>query len=63
MTMSTISESKTLSSAAVREKHKEFLFPSVTNYYEESVVLESGKGMHVRRTPTGESTSTSSAAS
>jgi len=46
--MSPISEAKTLSSAAVRAKHKEFLFPSVTNYYKESVVLESGKGMRVR---------------
>ena len=45
--MSTISEAKTLSSADVRAKHKEFLFPSVTNYYKESVVLESGKGMHL----------------
>jgi 4-aminobutyrate aminotransferase-like enzyme len=48
MTMGTISEAKTLSSADVREKHKQYLFPSVTNYYKESVVLESGKGMHVR---------------
>jgi alanine-glyoxylate transaminase / (R)-3-amino-2-methylpropionate-pyruvate transaminase len=31
-------------SAEVRAKHKQFLFPSVANYYEESVVLESGKG-------------------
>jgi 4-aminobutyrate aminotransferase-like enzyme len=49
--MSTISEAKNslpVSSASVREKHKEFLFPSVTNYYRESVVLESGKGMHVK---------------
>ena len=46
--MSTISEAKALSSADVREKHKQYLFPSVTNYYKESVVLESGKGMHVR---------------
>ena len=46
--MSPISETKTLSSADVRAKHKEYLFPSVTNYYKESVVLESGKGMHVR---------------
>ena len=48
--MSTISEAKNpssspVSSSSVREKHKEFLFPSVTNYYKESVVLESGKGM------------------
>ncbi len=46
--MSPISETKTLSSAEVREKHKQYLFPSVSNYYKESVVLESGKGMHVR---------------
>jgi alanine-glyoxylate transaminase/(R)-3-amino-2-methylpropionate-pyruvate transaminase len=46
--MSTISEAKAVSSAGVRAKHKEFLFPSVTNYYKESVVLESGKGMHVK---------------
>ena len=32
----------------VREKHKEFLLPSVSNYYRESVVLESGSGTHVR---------------
>jgi 4-aminobutyrate aminotransferase-like enzyme len=46
--MSTISEAKKpspVSSAEVRAKHKEFLFPSVTNYYKEPVVLESGKGM------------------
>jgi alanine-glyoxylate transaminase/(R)-3-amino-2-methylpropionate-pyruvate transaminase len=46
--MSTISEAKTLSSADVRAKHKEFLFPAVANYYKESVVLESGKGMRVK---------------
>ena len=46
--MSPISEAKTLSSADVREKHKQYLFPSVSNYYKESVVLESGKGMRVR---------------
>jgi len=51
--MSTISEAKNssslpVSSADVRAKHKEFLFPSVTNYYKESVVIESGKGMHVK---------------
>ena len=37
--MSTISEAKNssspVSSASVREKHREFLFPSVANYYEE----------------------------
>jgi len=46
--MSPISEAKILSSTDVRAKHKEFLFPSVANYYKESVVLDSGKGMHVR---------------
>ena len=37
-----------LSSAEVRAKHKEFLFPAVTNYYDESVVLSEGKGLRVR---------------
>ena len=49
--MSTISEAKKsppVSSSEVRAKHKEFLFPSVSNYYKESVVLESGKGMRVK---------------
>jgi 4-aminobutyrate aminotransferase-like enzyme len=46
--MSTISETKkAVSSADVRAKHKEFLFPAVANYYKESVVLESGKGMYL----------------
>jgi 4-aminobutyrate aminotransferase-like enzyme len=40
---------KKLTSAEVRAKHKEFLFPSVANYYgDQSVVLESGKGMRVK---------------
>jgi len=51
--MSPISEAKNssslpITSADVRAKHKEFLFPSVTNYYKESVVLDSGKGVHVK---------------
>src|SRR5512143_2925109 len=48
--MSTISETKNPSpvSSSVREKHKDFLFPSVTNYYKEPVVLESGKGMYLK---------------
>ncbi len=34
---------------SVRAKHKEFLFPSVANYYgDQSVVLESGKGSRVK---------------
>jgi alanine-glyoxylate transaminase / (R)-3-amino-2-methylpropionate-pyruvate transaminase len=35
-------------SADIRARHKKFLFPSVTNYYEESVVLESGKGSRLK---------------
>jgi alanine-glyoxylate transaminase/(R)-3-amino-2-methylpropionate-pyruvate transaminase len=35
-------------SAEVRAKHKKFLFASVANYYEESVVLESGKGSRLK---------------
>jgi 4-aminobutyrate aminotransferase-like enzyme len=50
--MNPTSEAKTsslsLSSADVREKHRQYLFPSVSNYYKESVVLESGKGMRLR---------------
>jgi 4-aminobutyrate aminotransferase-like enzyme len=35
---------KPKTSAEVRAKHKEFLFPSCANYYEEPVVLDRGKG-------------------
>jgi len=35
-------------SAEVRAKHKEFLFPSVANYYAEPVVLASGKGSRLK---------------
>ena len=39
----------TPTSESVRAKHKEFLFPSVANYYgDQSVVLESGKGSRVK---------------
>ena len=37
-----------IDSAAVREKHKQYLFPSCTNYYAEPVVLDSGHGARVR---------------
>jgi 4-aminobutyrate aminotransferase-like enzyme len=37
-----------LSAADVRAKHKEYLFPATTNYYEESLVLTEGKGMRLR---------------
>jgi 4-aminobutyrate aminotransferase-like enzyme len=39
---------ETLSAADVRAKHKEFLFPATSNYYEESLVLTEGKGMRLR---------------
>jgi 4-aminobutyrate aminotransferase-like enzyme len=32
----------------VRAKHKEFLFPAVTNYYQEPLVLVEGKGMRLK---------------
>ena len=31
----------------IREKHKQFLFPNVANYYAESLVLDHAKGMQV----------------
>ena len=37
-----------MDSKSVRDKHEEFLFPCVANYYEEPVVITSGKGVHVR---------------
>jgi alanine-glyoxylate transaminase / (R)-3-amino-2-methylpropionate-pyruvate transaminase len=45
----TSARSAAWSTQEVRAKHKEFLFPSVANYYgDESVVLESGKGLRVK---------------
>ena len=35
-------------SAEVRAKHKQYLFPACTNYYEEPIVLAEGKGMRLR---------------
>ncbi len=35
-------------SEEIRRKHAEYVWPSCTNYYEESVVLESGSGLRVR---------------
>ncbi|MGI8783485.1 MAG: aspartate aminotransferase family protein [Acidobacteriota bacterium] len=35
-------------SATVRAKHRQYLFPAVMNYYEESIVLTEGKGTRVR---------------
>jgi alanine-glyoxylate transaminase/(R)-3-amino-2-methylpropionate-pyruvate transaminase len=42
--MNTVTET---TAAAVRDKHKQYLFPSVSNYYKESAVLTDGKGMRV----------------
>ena len=39
---------KPVSSAEVRAKHKEFLFPSCANYYKEPIALESGKGSRLK---------------
>jgi alanine-glyoxylate transaminase / (R)-3-amino-2-methylpropionate-pyruvate transaminase len=37
-----------MDSQTVRAKHREFILPSVANYYEEPVVLASGKGSRVK---------------
>lgn len=37
-----------MDSKTVRAKHKEFILPSVANYYQEPVVLTSGKGSRVK---------------
>ncbi len=42
-----ISEDKKLKSEEVRAKHNEYLFPSVVNYYKESLVIDSGEGNYV----------------
>jgi 4-aminobutyrate aminotransferase-like enzyme len=39
-----VTTKKSMTSAEVRAKHKEFLFPSCANYYEEPIVLDRGKG-------------------
>ncbi|HEV2104259.1 MAG TPA: aspartate aminotransferase family protein [Candidatus Eisenbacteria bacterium] len=41
-------EAATPTAADVRARHKEFLFPSVANYYAEPVVLTDGKGLRLR---------------
>jgi 4-aminobutyrate aminotransferase-like enzyme len=33
---------------AVREKHKEYLFPAIIQYYQEPIVLTEGKGLRIR---------------
>lgn len=42
------SETSGLTSAEVRKKHKEFLFPATINYYAEPAVLVEGKGLRVK---------------
>jgi len=37
-----------MSAADVRRKHKEFLFPATSNYYEEPIVPVEGKGLRLR---------------
>lgn len=37
-----------IDAAEVRRKHKEFLFPAVTNYYQEPLVAAEGKGMRLK---------------
>ena len=37
-----------LTSAELKEKHDEYLFPSVINYYSEAIALESGKGCYLK---------------
>ena len=49
MNPKTPAPNETLSAAEVRAKHKEFLFPATSNYYEESLVLTEGKGMRLDR--------------
>jgi len=42
-----LNEIRKMSSEDIRTKHKEYLFPSVANYYKESLVIDHGKGMYV----------------
>ena len=44
--MSTVTDTRT-ASQVVRDKHKEFLFPAVANYYQEPIVLTDGKGLRL----------------
>ena len=37
-----------MSSQTIRDKHREFLFPCVANYYDEPIVLTQGKGLRVK---------------
>lgn len=42
-----VGNTQKLKSEEIRAKHKEFLFPSVVNYYKEPLVIDHGKGIYV----------------
>ena len=42
-----MSYSQNLSSKEINDKHKEYLFPSVANYYKEPLPIDRGEGMYV----------------
>ena len=48
MNAKTVPTEGALTSAEVRAKHKQYLFPATANYYQEPVVLAEGKGLRVR---------------
>ncbi len=48
MPKATTNPTVTADSQAVRDRHKQFLFPGVINYYEQPVVLTEGKGRRIR---------------
>ncbi len=47
MSEAKVNEEKKLGSEEIRAKHKEYLFPSVANYYKESLVIDYAEGMYV----------------
>ena len=47
-----MSDSQKLSSKEINAKHKEYLFPSVANYYKEPLPIDRGEGMYIY-TPEG----------
>jgi len=46
-TNTNVKEALSLTSDQIKSKHKEFLFPSVANYYKDPLAIERGKGMYV----------------
>ncbi len=47
MSEANVNEVKKLSSAEIHAKHKEYLFPSVANYYKEPLAIDHADGMYV----------------